>query len=190
MQRRGKGSKYFRLTEALTPCFSAIGDEVQIVNLDCLEFEAVSGGLTGQEVFDCSNAVRVFNLVSQANINTQAPAGTVVEAIRDTRHDTTTSTETTESFWRILQILSCDCGSTSGSSESGSSTSGSSYSSSSSSYSSSSSSYSAGSSSYSGSSGSGGSSSNNNCIDVVTKVECVDGSLHVTTATICVVSIG
>jgi hypothetical protein len=158
MQRRGKGSKYFRITEALTPCFSAPGDEVRIINLDCLEFEPVEDGLTGQEVFDCSNAVRVFNLVSQEPINQQAPVGTVVEAVQDTKYG---ASDEADPFWRILQVLSCDCGSqSSGSSDSSSPPSDSSgsppsYSSTSSSYSSSSSystsppSYSSSSSSYS-----------------------------------------
>ena len=155
----GKGSAYFRLTESLTPCFSALGDEVQIVNIDCLQFEPVDGGMTDQEVFDCSNSVRVFNLVSQEEINTAAPIGTVVEAVQDTKHGAQEASGDSGTFWRILQVLSCDCGASSSSSSIASSSGSSSSSSASSSDSSRSSESSSAPSSGSGSSGGGSSGS-------------------------------
>jgi hypothetical protein len=204
--QRPKGSKYFRLTGSLTPCLSAFGVEVRITDVDCLAFEDVENGLADEELFDVSNSVRVYNLVKQLNINTPAPTGTVVEAIRDSRYGGGSGGDEVEFFWKILQVMSCDCGSPSSSSSSSSEPSDSSYSSSGSSYSSSSSG-SDSSSSSSGSSGSGSSSSSSEpsgsgssssgspppppppCenIEVVTDVQCVGGQIQVTKTTICAV---
>lgn len=210
MPQRPKGSKYFRLTGSLAPCLSAFGVEVRITDVDCLAFEDVENGLVDEELFDVSNSVRVYNLVKQLNINTPAPTGTVVEAIRDSRYGVGSGGDEVEFFWKILQIMSCDCGSPSSSSSSSSEPSGSSYSSSSGSSYSSSSSGSDSSSSSSGSSGSGSSSSSSEpsgsgssssgspppppppCenITVVTNVQCVGGQIEVTRATICTVVVG
>jgi hypothetical protein len=209
LPQRPKGSKYFRLTGSLTPCLSAFGVEVRITDVDCLAFEDVENGLADEELFDVSNSVRVYNLVKQLNINTPAPAGTVVEAIRDNRYGGGSGGDEVEFFWKILQIMSCDCGSPSSSSSSSapssssySSSSGSSYSSSSSGSGSSSSSGSgssdSGSSSSSDPSGSGSSSSGSpppppppcENITVVTNVQCVGGQIEVTRATICTVVVG
>ena len=209
MPQRPKGSKYFRLTGSLTPCLSAFGVEVRITDVDCLAFEDVENGLADEELFDVSNSVRVYNLVKQLNINTPAPTGTVVEAIRDSRYGVGSGGDEVEFFWKILQIMSCDCGPPpSSSSSSGSEPSDSSYSSSGSSYSSSSGSGSSGSGSSgsgssgssepssSGSPGSSGSSSSGSpppppppCenIEVVTDVQCVGGQIQVTKTTICAV---
>jgi hypothetical protein len=206
MPQRPKGSKYFRLTSSLTPCLSAFGVEVRITDVDCLAFEDVENGLADEELFDVSNSVRVYNLVKQLNINAPAPSGTVVEAIRDSKYGGGSGADEAEFFWKILQIMSCDCGSPSSSSSSSapssssySSSSGSSYSSSSSGSGSSSSSGSgssdSGSSSSSGPSGSGSSSSGSpppppppcENIEVVTDVQCVDGQIQVTKTTICAV---
>jgi hypothetical protein len=209
LPQRPKGSKYFRLTGSLTPCLSAFGVEVRITDVDCLAFEDVENGLADEELFDVSNSVRVYNLVKQLNINAPAPSGTVVEAIRDSKYGGGSGADEAEFFWKILQVMSCDCGSPSSSSSS-SDPSGSSYSSSSgSSYSSSSSGSGSSSSSGSGSSGSGSSSSSDPSgsgssssgspppppppcenITVVTNVQCVGGQIEVTRATICTVVVG
>jgi hypothetical protein len=201
MPQRPKGSKYFRLTGSLTPCLSAFGVEVRITDVDCLAFEDVENGLADEELFDVSNSVRVYNLVKQLNINAPAPSGTVVEAIRDSKYGGGSGADEAEFFWKILQIMSCDCGSPSSSSSS-SDSSGSSYSSSSGSSYSSSSSGSGSSDSVSSSSsepsGSGSSSSGSpppppppcENITVVTNVQCVGGQIEVTRATICTVVVG
>jgi hypothetical protein len=201
LPQRPKGSKYFRLTGSLTPCLSAFGVEVRITDVDCLAFEDVENGLADEELFDVSNSVRVYNLVKQLNINAPAPSGTVVEAIRDSKYGGGSGADEAEFFWKILQIMSCDCGSPSSSSSS-SDSSGSSYSSSSGSSYSSSSSGSGSSDSVSSSSsepsGSGSSSSGSpppppppcENITVVTNVQCVGGQIEVTRATICTVVVG
>jgi hypothetical protein len=201
LPQRPKGSKYFRLTGSLAPCLSAFGVEVRITDVDCLAFEDVENGLADEELFDVSNSVRVYNLVKQLNINAPAPSGTVVEAIRDSKYGGGSGADEAEFFWKILQIMSCDCGSPSSSSSS-SDSSGSSYSSSSGSSYSSSSSGSGSSDSVSSSSsepsGSGSSSSGSpppppppcENITVVTNVQCVGGQIEVTRATICTVVVG
>jgi hypothetical protein len=191
LARQPRRSRYFRTTEQMPACGSAYGTEVKISSPDCIRVEAVQDAQS-VELFDVSNSVRVFNLVKQRGIDLALPVGSIVEAISESQ------TSSDNLFWRVLQVLSCDCGS--GSSSSGSSTSGSSGSSVSSSSKSSSSSGSSTSgsstsgsstsgSSTSGSSTSGSSGSGSGCqnIQVVTGVSCVNGSIQVTKTTICAV---
>jgi hypothetical protein len=153
-ERKPKRSRYFRTTEEMPACGSAFGTEVRITSPDCIQVEDVEDA-EPMELFDVSNSVRVFNLVKQRGIDLALPVGSIVEAISESQ------TSSDDLFWRVLQVLSCDCGS--GSSSSGSSTSGSST---------------------SGSSGSGSGCQN---IQVVTGVSCVNGSIQVTKTTICAV---
>ena len=185
LSRQPRRSRYFRTTEEMPACGSAYGTEVKISSPDCIQVEDIDDAQS-VELFDVSNSVRVFNLVKQRGIDLALPVGSIVEAVSESQ------TSSDDLFWRVLQVLSCDCGS--GSSSSGSSgSSGSSYSSSSSSSSSSGSSSSGSSSSGSSTSGSStsgsstsGSSSSCNSIEVVTGVSCVNGSIQVTKTTICV----
>jgi hypothetical protein len=148
-------SRYFRTTEQMPACGSAHGTEVKISSPDCIRVEAVQDAQS-VELFDVSNSVRVFNLVKQRGIDLALPVGSIVEAVSESQ------TSSNDLFWRVLQVLSCDCGS--GSSSSGSSS--------------------------SGSSSSGSSHSGSGCagrtIDVVTDVQCVNGSIQVTKTPICV----
>ena len=204
IQRPQKRSRYFRTNEELPVCSSAMGTEVEISSPDCIQVQDIEGA-EPVELFDVSNSVRVFNLVKQRGIDLALPVGSIIEAMEEPQ------LSSGEPFWRILQVLSCDCDgsisssssgppSSSGSSSSGppsssgSSGSGSPSSSGSSSSGPPSSSGSSGSgfsdssgSSGSGSSGSGSSSSGDSrTIEVVTDVQCVNGSIEVTKTTILV----
>lgn len=119
LPRRGKRTKYFRLKEPLAPCLYAGGVEVVLKTPECLEFEDAEDGIEDQTVYDVSNAVRVFNLVSQRMIDDELEPGTVVEAILENKTGEESGEE--DSFWRILQVMSCECGSSSSSSSSSSS---------------------------------------------------------------------
>ena len=118
LPRGQKKSKYFRLKEELQPCLSAAGIEVQLKTPECLVFEDADDALDDQVLYDVSNAVRVFNLVSQRTIDEVAEVGTVVEAVLDGKTDAESGEADT--FWRILQVMSCECGSSSSSSSSSS----------------------------------------------------------------------
>ena len=161
IQRPQKRSRYFRTNEELPVCSSAMGTEVEISSPDCIQVQDIEGA-EPVELFDVSNSVRVFNLVKQRGIDLALPVGSIIEAMEEPQ------LSSGDPFWRILQVLSCDCGSSSSSSASSSGSSSSSSASSSGSSSSSSASSSGSSrssesssapSSSSGSSSSGGSSS-------------------------------
>lgn len=128
MRRPPRSNRYFRITEPLAPCFSAEGDEVYLANKECLEFEDAPGGLKNVEVFDVNNAVRVYNLVTARLVDSSAGVGTVVEAAQEF----SPAGDDSLSYWKILQVMSCECDSSSSSSSSSSSESSSSSSSSSS----------------------------------------------------------
>ena len=117
LARQPRRSRYFRTTEEMPACGSAYGTEVRISSPDCIQVEDIDDAQS-VELFDVSNSVRVFNLVKQRGIDLALPVGSIVEAISESQ------TSSNDLFWRVLQVLSCDCGS--GSSSSGSSSSGSS----------------------------------------------------------------
>ena len=110
-------SRFFCLTSSLKNCKSATGFRVVMVSngsdVGCgPRFEVDTQYADDVELFDISNVVRGYNVVSSRDVSSPLTAGRYVEAVRQRLKSGTF-------FWRVVCVVECDCDASS--SQSGSS---------------------------------------------------------------------